>query len=138
MRLNNRGFAIVGILYTLYVLFLLILLSVLGALSVKKRMLEQYTRSIEESYQGKNQSSEIINTFNNSHNTYVAGKYIFQMTYNGNNTTNECSAYLKKGLETIDLKNINYTTKDCNTYKQTAQNIVLKEIISFEESDNNE
>ena len=132
MQLNNKGFAITGILYTLYVLFLLILVSVLGALRARKRMLEQYTERIEKSYQGK--KIQNVSNFNTYKNVEVTGKYKFQMKDNANKTY-ECSAYLKKGLETIDLTEITYTTKDCNDYKKIAQSITLLEIISFEESD---
>ena len=38
--MNNKGFAITGILYTIFILFIMILLSILSGLNTRKNILE--------------------------------------------------------------------------------------------------
>ena len=81
-RLNNKGFAITGILYTVFIVFLLIMLSVLSLLRIKKNMLEKSLEVLEGSFDGKKMDIEAIKNFNSGssedkgkiNNT---GKYIF-------------------------------------------------------------
>ena len=54
MKLNNKGFAITGILYTVFILFLLIITSVLAGLQLKRTMLERSIILLEDSYIGEN------------------------------------------------------------------------------------
>ena len=48
--MNNKGFAITGILYTLFILFTMILLSVLATMSAKRTSLEKTIIGLENSY----------------------------------------------------------------------------------------
>lgn len=123
MKLNNKGFAITGILYTLFILFLLILVSILGGLSSKKNMLEQSIISQENSFIGtKIESTE---TAIKDNITTVTGKYIFSI--NGVEKI-KCTAYLKSGIN-IKKEKITYIPENCNEYEQT---MTLEEVYSFE------
>ena len=84
MKLNNKGFAITGILYTVFILFLLITVAVLAGLQSRKTMLEKSTMKLEESYEGKEQNSDLIDAFNKGENSIapVTGKYEFYITNN--------------------------------------------------------
>lgn len=122
MKLNNKGFAITGILYTLFIMFLLILVSVLGGLSTKKNMLEQSIISEEDSFVGK--KVESVETAIVDGVTTLTGKYIFSM----DDTNTKCTAYLTSGVN-IEEDNITYIPNDCNLYEV---NFTLDEVYSFE------
>lgn len=120
-KLNNKGFAITGILYTLFILFLLIMASILGGLQSKKNMLARSVLALEETYTG----SEVTDrNLNNLTTAPVKGKYEF--TIKNNNQKYTCYSYLNKG---DDLSDITFTTKECNTYYGSRE---LIKIISFE------
>ena len=79
-NLDNKGFAITGILYTLMVLFLLVLLSVLNGLSSRKTMLEKSTEVLEESYLGDDSKAvEDIDYVNIEKKAPRDGKYVFEL-----------------------------------------------------------
>ena len=61
MKLNNKGFAITGILYGLLILFALLVGSYLTILTAKKNRLDGIVTSIEEEY---NANSTYNGTFN--------------------------------------------------------------------------
>ncbi len=137
-KLNSKGFAITGILYTLFILFLLVLLSSLGGLQTKRTLLERSIIGLEDIFAGDNsKSDELVNQTNLEKIAPVDGKYIFHI-----NTSNEeatCTSYLKKG-DSID-RNIHFIPKDCNDYtydfsfnNPSSGNIMtLREIYNFEE-----
>ncbi len=92
-KLDNKGFAITGILYTLFVLFLLIMMSVLAGLNSRKNSLEKSVMSLEESFSGNNaKSSEYITYVSENQIAPVTGKYVFEF---------EGSKNLLYGLEDI-------------------------------------
>lgn len=138
--MNNKGFAITGILYTLFILFLLILISILSGLSIKKNILSHSINSLENSYLGK----EI--TITNRNNAQVDGKYVYILKYTnaengGTETTHTCTTYLKKGTDMTIKSNMTFTPKDCNNYEFTVntsngnledKKITLVKIYSFE------
>ena len=133
MKLNNKGFAITGILYTLFILFLLILVSVLGGLSAKKNLLEQSIISQEDIFLGKKipLTEAVVEKENPEDNTIdkitlVSGKYIFQVNGSG-----KCVAYLKKGINLTKDK-ITYIPNDYNN-NDYDMNFELIEVYSFEE-----
>lgn len=125
MNLNNKGFAISGILYTLFIMFLLISISILAGLSNQKNMLEQSITNEENSFTGK--KIENIEEIKNQKNAIVKGKYIYILTYNGN--TQKCYAYLKKGTD-IYSSDIEFVPSICNEYD--SDNLELSEVYSFE------
>lgn len=136
--MNNKGFAITGIIYTLFILFLMILLTVLAGLSSYQRLMVNSTRSLENSFEGE----EIINdpsdeyvdldTIKNDKKAYYLGKYIFKLD-NGL----ECLAYLNKDTEFsgyITAKSFSenvakLSPSDCNDYDL---NMELINVYSFE------
>lgn len=130
MKLNNKGFAITGILYTLFILFLLILVSVLGGLSTKKNMLEQSVVSQEDSFIGTSLNAEQINAVIDIENATVTvtGKYIFNAKEEVTGKEITCTTYLKKGTK---LNDITYIPNDCNEYKEKLI-FTLNAVYSFE------
>ena len=133
--MNNKGFAITGIIYTLFVLFLLILLSVLSGLSSFQKLMINSTEIFETSYEGtKIDDTEVEEIKIDGIATYT-GKYIFDMTIT--ETTIKCSAYLYKDTNfksafNESSKTIFLSPVDCNNYSYDYNNLDLKEIYSFE------
>ena len=93
MKLNNKGFAITGVLYTVFILFLLIITSVLAGLQLKRTMLERSILLLEDSYIGENlyeseDGKEKIKKINKKaeeneeKKAPVTGKYIFNIRNN--------------------------------------------------------
>ena len=136
-KLNNKGFAITGILYTVLILFLLVLLAILGGLRASRTILERSTTHLEKTYNGNNEkSTENVEKTLNTKKAAVTGKYIFEL-----DTGEEkypLTSYLIKNTP-ID-HNITFLTSSIKdyTYKFSfetgeAPNIItLKEIYSFE------
>ena len=97
MKLNNKGFAITGILYTLFILFLLLLIAILATLRTRRTMLERSTMTIETSYQGNDSGlDDQVKSINNgaSPTAPVTGKYIFNISHN----------FFKGEVQTFDYK----------------------------------
>lgn len=86
-KLNNKGFAITGILYTLFILFILTLLSILSGLQIKKQTLEKATEKVENSYQGIDVSSDAdlgLAKVSSTRTASVTGKYVFELDSSAN------------------------------------------------------
>lgn len=133
MKLNNKGFAITGILYTLFILFLLILVSVLSGLSIQKNMLEQSVASQEDSFIGTSLNAEQINEIIDKKTATVTGKYIFNAKEELTGKEIICTAYLKKdtSLNNGTANNITYIPNDCNEYEEKLI-FTVTEVYSFE------
>ena len=131
LKLNNKGFAITGILYTLLVLFLLILVFILAGLSSKRTLLMKTLNTFEEKYAGnekiicETEESGKCGRAVKNYQTLVAGKYIFKSS----DGTITCSAYLKEGVNIQNTSEITYTTKDCGEYNLNHK---LVEVYIFE------
>lgn len=101
VKLNNKGFAITGILYTVFILFLMILLSVLGGLNAKRKLLEKNIENLKESLEEtcKDTSQQAI-----GYTTQYQGKYTIKV---GNN---EYETYLARdtSLTVEKLKSLKY------------------------------
>ena len=119
--MNNKGFAITGILYTLLILFLLIIGSFLGSMRSKNNYLEKSISSLEDSYIGV----YILDIPNDNIANYT-GKYEFRTS------DSFCYSYLSKG-DIIDINSIKYTTRECNEMDKTNFELIM--IYSFEDSD---
>ena len=102
--MNNKGFAITGIIYTLFIIFLLILLSVLSGVSSFQRLMINSVDYFESSFKGV--KIEKSGGFIDKNEALVLGKYIFKM-YGKDDCNNDgfidddvdCFAYLNKGNE---------------------------------------
>ena len=105
--MNNKGFAITGILYTLFILFIMILFSILSSLSYKKGILEKTVLGIEDDYETEIFPGNINNTYiittNSGLETAVSkinGKFEFTPTTTSTSITankSKCYVYFKKG-----------------------------------------
>ena len=131
--MNNKGFAITGIIYTLFVMFLMILLSVLSGLSSLQRLMINSNENLEDAFKGVTVIQEEILEMNKPNNRKAKyfGKYIFEVT-GPNSTTIQCSTYLEKGTNFQD-ESITYSPSDCNKYiYEYGTDISLKTVYSFE------
>ena len=84
-KLDNKGFAITGILYTLFILFILLMFSILNGLQSKKQMLEKSTEKLETSYKLKdvtNDSNVGITKAIEQGKALITGKYTFEVNTN--------------------------------------------------------
>ena len=54
--MNNKGFAITGVLYTVFILFIMVLLSMLSALNQRMVFMEKSISSYTDSYKAANDS----------------------------------------------------------------------------------
>lgn len=108
--MNNKGFAIIGILYTILILFLMIMLSVLAGLNTRKNFMEKSISSFQDDYLGDAKNSSYVSSANSSKTAPVTGKYVF--SNNSSDNSLECYAYLKAG------DNFNSKTLLCGNEKQ--------------------
>lgn len=163
--MNNKGFAITGILYTIFTLFMLILSAILANISFKRSTLSLSTTELEDDFslvEIENLNDGYIKDATGTYSAKYDGKYIFLLTYiekeEGTTNTVTCSTYLKKG-ENIPLENIkasgvnnpaeNFTLipADCNNYQyktffenplepdNTINKLQLQQIYKFKGSD---
>lgn len=104
MKLNNKGFAITGILYTVLILFLLLLSSLLLMLTTRINRLIKLTDNINKEVENNNviNISEYLEDSNENKmsNPIDGNKYFitnyrgrYEFVINGNNT-NICYSYL--------------------------------------------
>lgn len=154
-NLDNKGFAISGMLYTLFALFLIIMFSILAMSNFKRNILIKTTKNLEESYTlipVENINEAFKNGEVESRVIDVSGKYIFKTKIQG--MEKKCSAYLKKGTkipENISLEstsdNFSLIPNDCNEYYSTIiiddnpteildeENMILTEVYIFKKNE---
>lgn len=77
MRLNNKGFAITGILYFVLIMFLMIISSLLLVLKTRINRLTDLNTTINEEVELK---EKIVDEPIDSYITSFRGKYIFEIT----------------------------------------------------------
>lgn len=155
--MNNKGFAITGILYTLLILFTMILLSVLATMSVKKTTLEKTIIGLEDSYKLKDlgeikteTSSDKVLALDgtvllNNRIPLISGKYEFILKTGTSIETVKCVTYLKKGqkipLYTGPDQEELFSPRDCNsreyeislnTSEEVNNKLILKKVYKFE------
>ncbi len=122
--MNNKGFAIIGILYTILILFLMIMLSVLAGLNTRKNFMEKSISSFQDDYLGSNVNDGYVSSANSSKTAPVTGKYVF--SNNSSDNSSECYAYLKAG------DNFNSKTLLCdNTPQEFNEFFSVIEIYEF-------
>jgi len=123
MKLNRKGFAITGILYTILILFLLLLSSLLAILSARINRLSNINIAISGEIEYQNiidigiiYEGAIDNDRNVSNPIYddkyyitnYRGKYKFTITYN-DDSSNVCYSYLPRNVAIIiNNDSINY------------------------------
>ena len=119
--MNNKGFAITGILYTIFILFIMTMLAILSGLNTRMKLLEKSVISFQEDYElTEVTDSTDINTMNQQRTALYDGKYVFNTT-----SSQPCTAYLKKSTS---FDSITFIEKDCTNDKQ---NIALKKAYKF-------
>lgn len=119
--MNNKGFAITGIIYTLFILFLMLLLAILSLMKTYQRLMINSTSSFETSFEGKEITD--ITSIKESGITPYMGKYIFKV-----NNDLKCFSYLDEGID-IYNDDIILSPSICNT---NIKNIELTGVYSFE------
>lgn len=124
--MNNKGFAITGIIYTLFLLFLTILLSVLSVLNRYQTLMVNSTKDIEVSYEGIYINKN--NLIKDLEITEDKGKYIFDVELTDGTIINNCYSYLDKGIN-LNIDNINMSPSKCNN---NIKNKKLTSIYIFE------
>lgn len=107
MKMNNKGFAITGILYTLLILFTLTLISVISVLNTRNKILEKASQKIEYKKSWNCINDNILRI------TAKKGKYIFV-----DNNNNECYTYLAENT-LLEPNELTFTTSTCNLEKET-------------------
>ena len=134
-RLNHKGFAITGILYTVLIVFLLVLVSILGGLQARKMMLENSLIGLEESYVGDDShSDQYVVEAKTRGMAPVTGKYIFEVQVTGDTKTYTCSSYLVKNM-LIDYHQMSFLCDKGYTYGTDSPNeLTLTKVYSFEEN----
>lgn len=138
-KLNNKGFAISGILYSIMVLFLMLLLSILGILGSRKATLDKSKKDVLESLNSKYANSSfnfkhrditIINRDNKDDIMYALMDGVTAIDENGNSIDKSNISY---DLDINNLENkdyiVTYTTSSNN------QNIIGTRKIRFIDND---
>lgn len=120
--MNNKGFAITGILYTIFILFIMVLLSILAGLNTRKDLLEKSIMSFEDDYKILEENKVVdISGYNNT--ALVTGKYVFGSSIS-NGDALICTKYLKKGD----------SLEESGTYIENfcaGQDLVLESVYEF-------
>ena len=126
--MNNKGFAITGIIYTLCILFLIILLTTISGLNLLQKLKVNSVQNFEEMFIGKKMEAKEILNSNEFRVAPVTGKYIFQVTKDDEVIINECVAYLKKDTNIME-DFPTFFPDECN---EKISSIRLVEIYSFD------
>lgn len=110
--MNNKGFAITGILYTIFILFIMVLLSILAGLSSRRSLLEKSMMSLEDDY--KITDANMIDITGTK--APFTGKYIYMKNISETESL-LCTTYLEKEDSLINLNYITFIEKKCNSDK---------------------
>ena len=122
--MNNKGFAITGILYTLFILFIMTLFTIMSGLKTRTKLSEKSIEPLTNSY--RTVKINYISQMQTSKIAQYDGKYIFQL-----NDTQTCTTYLKSSTS---FNNASFI-EDKNTgspCKAEINSLVLKEVYAFE------
>ena len=99
--MNNKGFAITGILYGVLLLFLMVLISLLSVLVFR---LNRFTTLVDEVSGDMENKNIVASDKIDEYNANITSDGYFQTPYRGkytfkvNGTTTECYAYLPKNI----------------------------------------
>ena len=108
--MNNKGFAITGILYTIFILFIMTLLAILSGLNTRTKILKKSIEEFEKdnNYTITEATNEQIASMNTTKEAAFDGKYIFDQN---------CEVYLKKGKKFSTLTSCNTESGLKEAYK---------------------
>lgn len=132
MKLNNKGFAITGILYGLLILFALLVASYLTVLTARKNRLDGIISDIEEEY---NNTKVIISvlpytTTNSSNCTFeVVSKDYGDMTCTLNNIASLSIISFSDGSIKINDNKVEFTDDNCDMANAFGNFTKLKQLI---------
>ena len=118
--MNNKGFAITGIIYTLFVIFLMTLLSILALSSSFQKLLVNSNSSLEKSFEGVQVQETDLEMIKNEKKALYKGKYIFKKD------DTICTTYLAKNTE---FDSAIFFPSDCGFYDSE---FILNKVYSFE------
>lgn len=146
--MNNKGFAITGIIYTLFILFLMILLAILSISSSYQRMIIKSVESLEPSFEGK-KVGNITDSYYEYDNFGIirikanyTGKYIYKVDENYDSVINDadnllCTVFLTKETDITDdltgLRSLSFSPYICENYKINNEMFELVTVYNFEE-----
>lgn len=138
-KLNNKGFAISGILYSIMVLFLMLLLSILGILGSRKATLDKSKKEVLESlnskyaissFNFKHRDITIINRGNIDDIMFALMDGVAAFDANGNQIDSNNISY---DLDINNIENKEYTVT--YTTSSNGKNIVATRKIKFIDND---
>lgn len=96
--MNNKGFAITGILYTIFILFIMTLFAVLAGLNTRLKLTQKSVMSFENNYSLDDENNLFSGNSNENINyrdtALYTGKYVFVSNQNPNL---QCFTYLNRG-----------------------------------------
>ena len=105
--MNNKGFAITGIIYTLFIIFLMVLLSVLSGLKSYQRLMTNSISGLESSFEGVKLSDTTYDIIADDGTLNYSGKYVFK------SNSDVCTTYLNKGIN-VNTSTIYYIEGSCS------------------------
>lgn len=91
--MNNKGFAITGVLYTVFVLFLMILIAILIGLNSTNKLAKKSIESLEDDYTGVIYDESLQPPLSTLTTAPCTGKYFFS-----DNEAKFSFVYLKNGV----------------------------------------
>lgn len=121
--MNNKGFAITGILYGAMIVFFMVVASFLGILSSKKKLLESATNDIKNSIELKSlEISPQTLAINNRYITPVSGKYSLSFSNcSGDIFLTKDTLIILKSATTIEINKSEILLSNlCNTSYSTG------------------
>ena len=129
MKLNNKGFAITGILYGLLILFALLVGSYLTVLTARKNRLDGIVENIENEYNGNDKAKKtltqtITDLYNNAQKATVTNNGITYNTAPSLSLMNDRLGGTTAGLDDGNIRYYgsnpnNYIYFNCQTYPNT-------------------
>ncbi len=124
--MNNKGFAITGILYTIFILFIMTLLAILSGLNTRLKIMQKSIMSFDDDYV---QVNNVITSSGENlafrQNALYTGKYVFQSITDSNKV---CISYIRRGkvFKTISFINDDTNCKDLYSKNQLALKAIYK------------
>lgn len=137
--MNNKGFAITGIIYTLFILFLMILISILSGIRVMQRSASDSVYKLKEKVEKVNKKEGDLNSLIDNEKGLIlpegTGKYYkYEFKIDGKFKDEssgieqqikvKCSTYISKDTK---LEDVVFSPRDCNEYSSIKDAIINSE-----------